>query len=92
MWLLEALDMLADPLTHNDLNNTVQNAQLSACPSQSFIIVSRDNSARKFSVGANKSAANRTPKTTNVHNLSKLITQQQTAVKCSLIRYFNNTY
>jgi len=61
IWLLEAENMLADPLAHSALNNTAQNAQLSAWPSQSFIIVSCDNSARKLSVGANKSADRRIP-------------------------------
>jgi len=61
VWLLEVANMLADPLAHNARSNTAQKAQLSAWPSQSFIIVSCDNSARKFSVGANKSADNSTP-------------------------------
>jgi len=30
IWLLEAENMLADPLAHSALNNTAQNAQLSA--------------------------------------------------------------
>ena len=60
-WLLEVANMLADPFAHNALNSTAQKAQLSACPSQSFIIVSCDNSARKFNVGATKSAVNGKP-------------------------------
>jgi len=65
IWLLEVANTLAEPLAHNARNNTAQNAQLSAWPSQSLIIVSRDNSARKFSVGANKSAVNMTPVSDN---------------------------
>jgi len=63
IWLLEVANTLADPLAHNARNITAQKAQLSGWPSQSFIIVSWDNSARKFSVGANRSADNRTPAT-----------------------------
>jgi len=79
IWPLEAENTLADPLAHNALNNTAQKAQLSACPSQSFIIVSRDNSARKLSVGANKSAVSRTPECTDMqdmHDLPKVIVQR----------------
>lgn len=61
MWLLDVAKTWAEPLVHKARNSTAQNAQLSGCPSQSFIIVSRDNSARKLNVGANKSAVNNTP-------------------------------